>query len=107
MYCSKGLESGTSVFTFDRSAHMYRNKIWASRQLLKVTFLNPELLVQWGLTVDNVLDWANEWNSDSSDEVPKFARKNEKGDIRVQFSGKYNIKEEELEVFYKLYEKGV
>ena len=89
MYCSKGLESGTSVFTFDRSAHMYRNKIWASRQLLKVTFLNPELLFQWGLTVDNVLDWANEWNSDDSDKVPKFVKElqTKRADIRVQCSG--------------------
>ncbi len=88
VYCTQGLESGTSVFSFDHTVHMYRNKIWAGRELLKVTFLNPDVLNSWGLTRDNILDWAKVWDV-GNEKVPTFKQvpKASRADIRVLLSG--------------------
>ncbi|XP_064383861.1 uncharacterized protein LOC135332882 isoform X2 [Halichondria panicea] len=87
VYCTQGLESGTSVFSFDHTVHMYRNKIWAGRELLKVTFLNPDVLNSWGLTRDNILDWAKVWDV-GNEKVPTFKQvpKASRADIRVLLS---------------------
>ncbi len=67
---------------------MYRNKIWAGRELLKVTFLNPYVLHTWGITRDDILDWAKVWDV-GNEKVPTFICSKTKGDIRVKLSGSW------------------
>ena len=68
---------------------MYRDKVWAGRQVLRVFFLNPEVLRNWGLTTEVILDWAAAWQRHDDERIPIF-QKNfaaRKADIRVGFSG--------------------
>lgn len=97
MYCSQdresasqGFESATDEFWFE-TEYMYRSRIWKGREVLKVVFLNPEVLSQWGLTIGTVLDWANLWNADHRNKVPVFAQASNlrRADIRVMCSGNY------------------
>ena len=80
------------MFSFDHTVHMYRNKIWAGRELLKVTFLNPEVLHTWGITTNNILDWAKVWDV-GNEKVPRFTQvpKPARADIRVLLSGEWVV----------------
>ncbi len=77
--------------------------LWDVKQVskLKVHFLNPDILEKehWKcghaspLTVNNVLDWANVWNS-HADNYPQIADElatREKADIRVEFRSTFSL----------------
>ncbi len=81
----------------DGAGVMVKTKtIWKGREILKVYFMNPEVLVSWhiGVTPQQMLDWANEaWSKDPNSKVPKFEQCDSirRGDIRVKFAGKPSI----------------
>ena len=65
--------------------------------MLTVFFLNKEFINEHRgssdsvLTVQNIMDWAGEWNSCVPDGIPKFKMvsfQNGKADIRIKLSGK-------------------
>lgn len=67
------------------------SKIWKGRKVLRVHFMNPEVLDGWenGTSVANIMAWANSsWNSTFYEHIPRFeATKDMKiADIRVFFS---------------------
>ena len=80
-----------------QSAWMQTDKMWGPRdKQLKVHFLNSEVLEDEGwmcgdapMNVDNVLAWAQQWNSNAFPAIPKFEFSNsrERADIRVHFGG--------------------
>ena len=75
------------------AAYVFRDKVWKGRQVLKVFFLNPEVLRGWRLTTDTILEWAGVWQEkDVEDKIPVFtvASRKDKADIRVMFSGELN-----------------
>ena len=58
--------------------------------MLRVNFLNPEVLTGWGLTTTTIIEWANGTKDIGGwAEVMMFQEtpKMDKADIRVQFSG--------------------
>ena len=66
-------------------------KIWTGRSVLKVYFMNPEILEEWanGTRIDNIMTWASSWNSPLYDQIPRFEETKDDltADIRVRFSG--------------------
>ena len=68
---------------------MYRDKVWAGRQVLRVFFLNPDFVTRWGLTKDTIMEWAAVWHQSDDDLIPLFQENTvaKKADIRVKFSG--------------------
>ena len=71
-------------------------KVWKGRQVLKVYFMNPEVLEGWKcegkkMTTEMIMEWANAWEQAPS--APQFkATSNVKiADIRVKFSGSLNF----------------
>ena len=80
------------------SAWMQTDKMWGTRDRpLKVHFLNSEVLEEKGwmcgdapMNVDNVLAWAQQWNSNAFPAIPKFDFTNSAkiAHIRVHFGGK-------------------
>ena len=89
VYCTTGHYEGSSVFSYNHSIYMYRDKVWAGRQVLRVFFLNPEALRSWGLTTEIILDWAAVWQQQEDEKIPIFQKcfAARKVDIRVGFSG--------------------
>ena len=77
------------MFSYDHSIYMYRDKVWAGRQVLRVFFLNSGVLTGWGLDVDTILEWAAVWRQTDDDRIPLFQKctTSKKADIRVMFSG--------------------
>ena len=67
--------------------------------MLKVFFMNPEVLEGWKcegkkkLTTDKIMEWAGVWNSDKAPSVPQFTvtQRVDKADVRVKFSGNSNL----------------
>ena len=80
--------------------YLVRGKIWKSKQVLSVYFLNKEFIDEHGgssvLTVQNIMDWAGVWNScvPVGNTIPKFKMvlfQNGKADIRIKFSSENHM----------------
>ena len=72
------------------AAVVRKSKIWEGRQALKVCFLNPGLLTEWGLETETIIEWANGTKDSKGWEEVMVFQKTERinnADIRVQFSG--------------------
>ena len=69
-------------------------KLWSGRDILKVYFMDEDLVNQWrvrneSLSIALILEWANLWKY-RCDTVPRFIWERTdimKSDIRVKFSG--------------------
>lgn len=75
-------------------AWIQTKKIWGSRTILTVFFLNPSMLDTWmcgkmPMNTANVLAWAGVWNTPMYDKIPKFEEidSRDEADIRVEFTG--------------------
>ena len=71
------------------------SEIWRDRSVLKVFFMNAEVLDEWqcGTSIGTIMAWASSWNSPLVDKIPRFEETKTIGnsDIRVKFSGKHHI----------------
>ena len=74
------------------------SKIWRGRQVLTVFFMNEEFIYEqkWEsfhgeqLTVEQIMEWAETWNSSDVHSVIKFEIVPfQQADIRIKFSSKY------------------
>ena len=82
-------------------AWLQTDKTWGHRdKQLLVHFLNPEILEaeRWvcgngPMNIDNVLAWAQVWNSNAFPDIPKFKFTDSaaKAHIRVKFGGKCRL----------------
>ena len=82
--------------TCQSGAAAVKSKVWAGRQVLRVYFMNPEVLEGWKcegkrMTPEMVMKWAGAWQQASS--APQFTvtSRVQRADIRVKFSGKSNF----------------
>ena len=78
------------------SACIVKSKVWEGRQVLRVFFMNPEVLRGWKyrgreITTEMIMEWASVWEQASS--APQFTvtPRVGKADIRVKFSGNNNL----------------
>ena len=73
------------------SAVVCTGVIWEKREVLKVHFLNPEVVQKWGLTTATILEWANGTpEQEAWGEIMTFeeSKNIKRADIRVEFSGR-------------------
>ena len=94
-----------SCFTLDRNGTLdpkkqalftpSKRKLWSLGQTLKVSFDTDDMpavkLRGYGfISIDNIIDWMNEWSMGANGCVPSFKKEDrfENGDIRVKFGGK-------------------
>ena len=75
-------------------ACVVKEKLWKGRQVLKVFFMNPEVLEGWKcegkkMTTEKIMEWAGAWKEASP--APEFTgtQRVDRADIRVKFSGIY------------------
>ena len=73
-------------------ACVVKEKLWKNRQVLKVYFVNPEVLEGWKcegkkMTTDMILKWAGAWEQAPSAPQFKVTERVAKADVRVKFSG--------------------
>ena len=82
----------------DAAASVAREKIWNGREVLKVYFMNPDDIDDWGwkcrgepMNIYTVIACARVWNFVEYPEIPFFdvTERVKKADIRVQFSRTY------------------
>ena len=80
------------IVPIPQSACVVREKAWRGRQVLRVYFMNSEVLEGWkcegeDITIEMIMEWAGAW--EQADPAPQFAviDKEKKADIRVMFSG--------------------
>lgn len=76
-------------------AWIQTKKIWGSREVLKVYFLNPSVLESWicgkqAMNTATIMAWAAKWNHPFFEKIPKFQEvdSSDNADIRVEFTGK-------------------
>ena len=79
------------------AACIVKSKVWEGRQVLRVYFMNPEVLEGWKcegkkkLTTEMILEWAGVWEQAPSAPQLTVTRRMDKADIRVKFSGNSNF----------------
>ena len=93
-------EGGTSgTPTGAQAASVSKKKVWGGRQQLKVYFMNPDDIDEWGwrcrgepMNKNTILAWARVWNFSGFPMIPLFENFDlaKNADIRVQFSGTRN-----------------
>jgi len=77
------------------NAYVIASKLWIGRTALKVYFMNPSELESWKvgkhpMNPDNIIGWAQEWNTALAKNIPRFEREDSmaEADIRVRFGSK-------------------
>ena len=82
----------------DGAGHAYivQERLWKGRQVLRVFFMNPEVLEGWKcgrkkMTTEMIMEWVGVWQQASS--APQFTvtTNDTKADIRVKFSGNLKL----------------
>ena len=79
------------------AACIVKEKVWKGRQVLRVFFMNPEVLEGWKcgrkkMTTEMIMEWAGVWQQ-RAPSAPQFTvtERVDKADIRVKFSGSLNL----------------
>ena len=84
-----------SVSSIPAAAYVKTGKIWKGRQQLKVYFMNPHDVDEWGwrcrgepMNISTIFAWARVWNFVEYPEIPsiELSERADQADIRVQFS---------------------
>ena len=77
------------------AAAVKKEKIWSERQQLKVYFMNPDDINDWGwrcrgepMNISTIFAWARVWKFVEYPEIPsiELSERAQRADIRVQFS---------------------
>ena len=78
--------------------HISKGKVWKGRKLLKVYFMNPDDIDDWGwkcrgepMNINTIFAWARVWNFVGFKEIPtfEFVEIASQADIRVKFSSEH------------------
>ena len=96
MSSKRGPVVDSSVLRGRRAAAcVVKEKLWKCRQVLKVYFMNSEVLEGWKcegkeMNTEMIMKWAGAWEQAPS--APQFTvtERVDRADLRVKFSGSYS-----------------